>query len=239
MTPFGYEDRCAEIVRQTDLLTAAVSGADAGTPVPTCPGWTLGRLLGHVGSAHRWAEEVVRTRADRRVPGADADEGDAAWLVDGAARLARTLRTSGPDVPVWTPGPPPHRTSFWARRMMHETALHRYDATVAVGGDYALAHVVAADAVDEWIGFSRSAHSRSRSPALAALRDGVIRLEDTEEPVEWLVQTGRRPDASVTVRGTTTDLALALYGRPADLDFVGDAALFHEWQDASAFWIRL
>jgi hypothetical protein len=30
--------------------------------VPSCPGWNAGQLLRHLGG-HRWAEEIVRTRA--------------------------------------------------------------------------------------------------------------------------------------------------------------------------------
>ena len=76
----------------------------------------------------------------------------AEWLAEGAARLAATLREAGPDAPVWTPVPrSPATPTFYARRMAHETAIHRADATPAVGVGYELAGDVAADALDEWL----------------------------------------------------------------------------------------
>jgi uncharacterized protein (TIGR03083 family) len=115
------------IVAQTELLVSGLpGGVDLRAPVPSCPGWTLGALLRHVGGGHRWAAEVVRTRADRFLPdgivrdvdGDDTGPVPAGWLLDGAHELAAALGDAGPDAPVWTPFKPvrtpfePVRTSF-------------------------------------------------------------------------------------------------------------------------------
>ena len=109
-SPSPVHDRyAARIVDQTAQLTFVVEGARSATaPVPGCPGWALAHLLRHVGGAHRWAETVVRTRATEPVsdeqvndvtPDADDDLAAlAAWLTEGAALLADTLRATGPDV---------------------------------------------------------------------------------------------------------------------------------------------
>ncbi len=85
---------------------------------------------------------------DGRLPDDPAER--PAWLRDGAARLAETVTTgSGP---VWThlgPGP----ASYWARRMAHETAVHRADGEIAVGTRPVIDPVVAADGIAEWLGF--------------------------------------------------------------------------------------
>jgi Mycothiol maleylpyruvate isomerase N-terminal domain len=57
------------------------------------------------------------------------------WLVEGAARLADTLRGAGPDAKLWTPVPG-GSTKFYARRFAHETVIHRADATLAVGAEF-------------------------------------------------------------------------------------------------------
>ena len=64
--------------------------------------------------------------------------------------LAETLREAGPGTPLWTPVPD-GTTDFYARRFTHETALHRADATLALGAEYTLDQAVAVDAIDEWL----------------------------------------------------------------------------------------
>ncbi|MFI9252759.1 maleylpyruvate isomerase N-terminal domain-containing protein [Streptomyces sp. NPDC053069] len=36
--------------------------------MPTCPDWSLGDLVRHVGGARRWVETPVRTRTRRASP---------------------------------------------------------------------------------------------------------------------------------------------------------------------------
>jgi hypothetical protein len=56
---------------QDRLLTETVTSAAPETPIPTCPGWNMRQLLRHVGRAHRWAAEIIGTRADvERTPDA-------------------------------------------------------------------------------------------------------------------------------------------------------------------------
>ncbi|MGH3980285.1 MAG: maleylpyruvate isomerase N-terminal domain-containing protein, partial [Pseudonocardiaceae bacterium] len=156
----SYDRYCAEIVAQTDLLRSSIEGADLTAPVPSCPGWNLGQLLRHLGGGHRWVETIVRTRATQ--PPSDdhfrdlsgyTDEDPAvldAWLAEGAAQLADTLRAAGPDAEVWTPVPG-ETTRFLARRFAHETLIHRADATLAVGAEFTVDEEVALDALDEWM----------------------------------------------------------------------------------------
>ncbi|MEU8568786.1 maleylpyruvate isomerase family mycothiol-dependent enzyme [Streptomyces pathocidini] len=210
MTVLSYERLAAEVVAQTGLLRSHLGGADPAAPVPSCPGWSLERLLRHLGETHRWAEEVVRTRAvepvsdellnhpPRHRDGDLAALGD--WLAEGAARLAEALRAAGPDAKVWTPGPG-GTAAFWARRMAHETAVHRADAALAVGAEYALATEVALDAVDEWMGFGTVEEAYEPGPGTPGLLGPgrTLRFHATD-PVpeaaaaEWRVDlTGTQP----------------------------------------------
>lgn len=155
----GFEHHRTWIVGQTELLVAGLAGgADLRAPVPSCPGWTLGALLRHVGGGHRWAAEIVRTRATgflpdgivRNVAGDDSGAVPGEWLLEGAHELAAALGEAGADAVVWTPfalgGMP-----FWARRFAHETLVHRADAMLAAGVPFEVAEDVAVDALDEWM----------------------------------------------------------------------------------------
>ncbi|MGR3931494.1 maleylpyruvate isomerase family mycothiol-dependent enzyme [Streptomyces sp. BRA346] len=255
MTLLGFDRYHAEIVEQTDLLRAYLAGADPTAPVPSCPGWNLGQLVRHLGGAHGWAEMVVRTRSTEPVPDdpvndvpRHTDEDPATLstrLGDGAGHLADALRKAGPDRPVWTPGPG-GTAMFWARRMTHETAVHRADAALAVGAAFHLDEDVARDALDEWLTYSTLPEAYEGEPAL--LGPGrTLRLQATDADAEWLVDlTGDAPvlhptgeQAAVEVSGPLTDLLLLLYGRPAPgVKVVGDAALLDLWLKRSGFWLQ-
>ena len=118
-------------------MASAASAADLSGAVPTCPGWTVTRLVRHTGIVHRWATQIVATRAAARIEQRDLDvglpdseAGYPSWLAAGAAPLAAALRAAGPDTQVWAWGPV-QSSGWWARRMLHETTVHRADAELA------------------------------------------------------------------------------------------------------------
>ncbi|WP_431775492.1 maleylpyruvate isomerase family mycothiol-dependent enzyme [Streptomyces cucumeris] len=258
MTALSLDRYATEIVAQTERLRDLVRHADLDVPVPGCPGWNLGQLLRHVNGTHRWAQGAVGSRATEpvsdelvndvpRIAGEDA-EALGVRLGEGAARLAETLRAAGPDVPVWTPGPG-GTPMFWARRMAHETAVHRADAALAVGAEYTLDEELAADALDEWMDFGTVpeayASGQSGPPLLGPAR--TLRFHAVDTGARWLVDlTGpapvwRRADegAAVTVRGPLTELLLLLYRRPAPgVDVLGDGALLELWLTRTGFWLE-
>jgi hypothetical protein len=60
MTLLSYDRYCDEIVVQADLLGSCFKDADLAAPVPSCPGWSAGRLVRHLGDVQRWAGSVAR-----------------------------------------------------------------------------------------------------------------------------------------------------------------------------------
>ncbi|MCQ4214292.1 maleylpyruvate isomerase family mycothiol-dependent enzyme [Streptomyces longispororuber] len=260
--PLSHDRYCDEILAQTDLLRDHLRGADLAVTVPTCPDWTLRDLAVHVGGAHRWVETTVRTRAveevsEKAVEGFEgpADDDPAAldaWLADGARRTADTLRAAGPDEPCWT-WSWRRDAGFWARRMAHETVVHRADAALAAGAAYDVPPELAADAVDEWlqivtygqrIGFDQALidlrgpgrtlhlHATDTAPEVAA--EWLIELRD--EGVAW--RRGHEK-ADVALRGPLTALLLAFYRRvPLDdarVEVLGERELLEFWLERATF----
>jgi uncharacterized protein (TIGR03083 family) len=255
--PISAERCYAEIEASTETLAGLVDGADLTRPVPTCPDWTLRQLATHVGRAHRWAAEIVTIRSAEFIPFRQVPDGrfpddpvqHGPWLRAGAARLIGAVREAGDD-PVWVFGEL-RPASFWARRMAHETAVHRADAEIAVGRDVSFGPDIAADAIDEWLGFM-SGLGGDGDPRAVALPDGaVLHVHATDEGLdgagEWLV---RRDGAAVTVqpghgkgdvalRGPAARLLLVLLRRvPPDdpqVQVLGDPALLAGWLGATPF----
>jgi uncharacterized protein (TIGR03083 family) len=252
----GHDRYCDEVITQSELLRKVVEGADLSVIVPTCPDWTLAQLLRHVGGNLRAAEAAVRTDTAivepvKQVPevaGPATDDPDAldAWLAEGAARFADTLRRAGPDAQaqVWVY---PRRTGFWARRAALDLVVHRADAAGTVKADYTVAPELAADAIDELLELISDPQVRSASPALSELRGPgrTIHLHATDtDPglaAEWLIELGtdgftwRRghEKATVALRGPLADVLLVFYRRlPADsqrVEVAGEAALLDFW----------
>lgn len=224
--------------------------------MPTCPGWTAAKLAKHLGITHRWAEFIVRTRPDRRL---ETREIDAAlpentdaypqWLAAGGQLLVATLRAAGPDVPTWT-WAGNRDSGWWARRMLHETTVHRADAELAAGTEPAIDQAVAVDGISEFL--SNLPYGRRPAPRLAGLlarqpADGqTLHLHATDADGEWMItlkpagyswERGHGKGA-VAVRATAAELLLLVYGRlpPAGprLAVFGDAALLADWQASTA-----
>jgi uncharacterized protein (TIGR03083 family) len=256
MPPIDPEALAAETAASTGIIAALLSEHEPDLPVPSCPGWTLRHLATHVGRAHRWAAALVTTRAAemipfRSVPDGKLPEDRAAqpdWLRTGARQVTEAVQAAGQDQ-VWTFGGP-QPASFWGRRMAHETAVHRADAELAAGRAPAFVPRLAADAVDEWLGFLSGPVWDRADPRLGALPDGTVlqvQATDVEPDVagEWLIRRAGpvisvghdRARADVAVHGQAGQLLLVLTRRlpPASVEVLGDPALLTRWLDHTPF----
>jgi len=247
-------DTATALVEENRRLGELLRAADPTTPVPTCPGWTLEQLLTHVGRGYRWAATIVRERADERVdvrtvadgkPPADDPVG---WLAEGPRLLVEAVADTGPDVPVWTfTGAKP--AAWWIRRWLHETTVHRADATIALGVPFVIEAGLAADGVSEWLDVLASRRVPDAGPALS--EDATLHLHATDDGLgtagEWLVRSegGRvawehgHGKGAAAVRGSAADLLQAVLRRiPADdprLQVLGDAAAWRTWLERTPF----
>jgi uncharacterized protein (TIGR03083 family) len=202
-----------------------LAAGDLSVPVPGCPGWDLGRLVGHLGRVHRMALAVVSTGSMSPAAPADLaappDDHDAlrAYFSESAAQLMNDLATTPLDAPCWTFLGTGDVTAFWHRRLAHEHSVHRYDAELAVGTPSPIPADLAIDGVNEYFIMS---NVRLLPKKLDFDLGGTIHLHATDSPDgEWMIeQTGSFLTVShghgkgdAAVRGTASDLLLGLWGR--------------------------
>ncbi|TLF57096.1 maleylpyruvate isomerase family mycothiol-dependent enzyme [Nonomuraea sp. KC401] len=237
---------------ETEAARLAALAGDLSVPVPTCPGWTIADLITHVGRTHRWAVHVLRNQVrekiwSRQVPSglAEGQSGDAAWLMEGAAELLDTLRTTDPELEVWTWGPD-RRAAWWPRRMHFELVVHRVDAELALGLDPVVPTGVATDGVEEFLHNLPHAVWVTRSLAGLGMEGATIHLHASDGEGEWTITQG--PAGKITwarghakgdaaVQGPVSELLLMIYGRrsPGDLTVHGDRELLDRWLAAVDF----
>jgi uncharacterized protein (TIGR03083 family) len=253
MAPLADDRYLEALPVQSTLMAETLAGANLAMQVPSCPEWTLRQLVEHVGRAHRWVTAIV-TRRRTTAPDfdtlnvlapADAD-GLCRWLVDGAAELAEAIRSVGPQTPIWS-WADEQSAGFWARRMTHETAMHRADADLALGREFVLDPELAADAISEWLSLLALPEAINYRPELAELRgEGqILHLHSTDpglgEAGEWIVR--RTPSGpvwepghakgDVAVRGAVVDLLLVMMRRvapgEAPITVHGDGTVLDHW----------
>lgn len=163
-----------------------------------------------------------------------------AWLDEGGQLLVSAVDSADDD--VWTfLGPRP--ASWWLRRRLHEVLVHGVDAALALGQPVAVEPELAADAIGELLDILTYFDTAS-----AALRDGQsIHLHSTDAAGEWTVTrrgdavswSGDHGKASVALRGTATDLLLALTRRQpreeSGIETFGDQSVWQSWTDRVSF----
>ena len=255
-------DRFFTELRGCTAELARITSGDLERPVPTCPGWTFRQLATHLGRGHRWAAQIVATRATAPIPQREVADGKlpedparhAHWLNAGAAQVIDAVTAAGSDL-AWTfNGMRP--ASFWARRRAHEAAVHLADAQLAAGRDVDLAPDAAADGVDEWLalvvagtegttdlararvqelrGEGQSLHFHATDPGLSSTGEWLV----TRTPSGVTLQHGHGK-ADVAVRGPAASLLLVLTRRlpPSDpaIEILGQQALLTGWLQHTPF----
>jgi uncharacterized protein (TIGR03083 family) len=245
----------ADVARVTALITE-------GAPdrrIPSCPGWTLDRLAGHLGGVHRRITATVIRLPLERIELSEAEIGRPAdwaatadWFAEGGSALVDALAAADPDAPCDTWGGDRH-VRFWLRRMLHETAIHRVDAELAVRGEAgALDPAVAVDNIDEFL--DNLPYMARFRPAVRELHgDGetihlhATDLDGAELPGEWLITlephgfrwSHAHVKGAAAVRGTVRDLALWVNHRLPDaapgLERLGEEPLLNYWSSKTSF----
>ncbi|QGV81799.1 maleylpyruvate isomerase family mycothiol-dependent enzyme [Streptomyces ficellus] len=258
-----YAWYCDAVEDHARRFAKTLRGADPAAPVPSCPGWTVGDLIAHYGTTHRWTAHMVRTLPTERVFAKDlrlqppADPAECLdWAVEGAEAAVRALRAADPDAGLWSFGADRHVRAYH-RRVLSESAVHLADAALAVGAEPRVEPATAADAVEEFLE-NLPHYGWIAEPVSRIGRDGAtLRLTATDTGAaarttwtitlggggfDWTRRTaapGTTEPATVTVAGTAGELLLLLYGRYGADDHrftvSGDPTLLDAWTSATAF----
>ncbi|MGC9670138.1 maleylpyruvate isomerase family mycothiol-dependent enzyme [Planosporangium sp. 12N6] len=241
---FNKEFWVAGLRAESTAFRAAVGQDGAlALPVPSCPDWTVEDLVRHLAGVYRTVTAHVSRGVTTRPEACDHTDGPTGvdlltWWDEQYTTLLKTLDWIDPALPAWNWAPQPKRAEFWHRRMAHETAVHRWDAQMAVGLSEPVEAKLAADGItevlDTWLpsGNRRGPLDRHGVVALRAadvagawevrLRGDGIALLDNDTLLDH-----DRHHERVVATGTASDLLLALHGRvPFDvLDVAGDGTL--------------
>lgn len=218
-------------------------------PVPTCPGWTVGDLVAHVGGVHRWATRVVAQALTQNDGDTESGAGPPdpdrplPWLVEGGNALIQALREAPDDLRafVFLKNAPPPKL-FWTRRQAHETTIHRIDAQAARLGripstvEAGVPTSLALDGLDELLtGFvpRRSSRLRTDEPFRTV-------IAPTDAPVAWTVSVSADPPvvtdradpaAQSVITGTAAALYLGLWNRGDDVAENGTVDMLGHWRE--------
>ena len=212
--------------------------------VPTCPGWTVHDLLGHVGRVHRYVAEHIARRATERLPFdvvEDIPEGEAVrdYARAGLASVLDALTGIDPAEPMWT-WSDRHEAGFFLRRVLHETAVHRFDAESSSGQTTGVDDDQGADGIDELYRDVLTFSLRNRPRPTPT---GSLHIHRTDGEGEWMLRPAgdsisvseghEKGDAAV--RGPGGELFLAMWGRiPLDsLEVFGDEEVARAWVELS------
>jgi len=227
------------------LFAASKGSTSLGAPVPTCPGWDVARLVQHLGFIYGRLALVVsaqRTEAPDRSEVPAAPDGDAllGWFAEQRAEMLAALGGANEESVVWnwtdkSPGP----TSFWFRRMAHETLIHRVDIELAVSDEATPGDPdVSADTVTEFFELFYPLFEDQRLETIG----GSLHLHATDiSDSEWTIDprlgsssfTREHAKADVALRGGAFDIACWTWARlPTErLEIFGDRQIAEHFQE--------
>lgn len=243
MTTASFSELVATIRREGEGICSA-GAVDLEVKVPTCGDWTMRELLAHVASVYRRAATAVGERATTEVAWTappDDLEDVSAYLAEALDDLVHALSDSDAETPVWNWSGEDQTARFWARRMAHESAVHRYDAQRAHGVAQPIDTDLSCDGMDELVDLVLPRIITRDQPDLPT---GVYQFVATDGS-EWVLRSGDEGierlaaprNVDVMISGPASAVLLAAYGRVkwASLETSGDEQLLTAWSNAFRF----
>ncbi len=237
-------DLLATVLPSSAEMARAAQEAGLDTPVPTCPGWTVERLVDHTGKVLRVVGKVVETGGPvdgRTLPKPPAGGLVVQWFEEMAASTVAALAAKDPEDELWNWAGQPPVAAFWFRRMAHELAVHGADAVVAAGRAPEIPAPVAADGIDELLTVLLPAKVAAGATDLTGL--GPLHVHCTDADGEWLVTpsgqevkvTRAHAKGDAALRGPAADLLLRLNNRGDGGEVVGDPSVVATFTDRFRF----
>ena len=211
-------------------------------PVPSCPEWDGSELARHVAQVFTFfANQVACADPEQRhEPGGGeeaAGEEALEWLTAAADVLVRSLRDAGPEAPCWNWSGENLDTSWVARRMALEVAVHRYDAELTADDPRPIDAELSVDGIDERI----EVHLGYDLPEFPnATLGGSLCLCCADAEEAWVLDVGGgrlrcregRGPASAVVRGSASEVFLFTWNRVGldELEVTGDRSVAEAWR---------
>lgn len=230
----------------TSAAAMAKAAVDAGlaSPVPTCPDWTVERLVDHAGKVLRMVGKVVETGGPvdgRTLPKPPAGPLVVQWFSEMAASTVAALSALDPGDELWNWAGAPPVAAFWYRRLAHEMVVHGADAASAAGRSDEIDPALAADGIDEFLTVLVPAKLALGGADLTGLGSLHVHCTDTEG--EWLAApsdaglevTRAHAKGDAALRGPAADLLLRLYNRGTGGEVVGDPEVVAAFTSRFAF----
>lgn len=231
----SYDAMLELVAERSAALRSSVAGA-LDVRIPGCPDWSGRDLVAHLGQVQRfWAADVAAGPADQPVDEDTVKEleptGDLLdWSERSTETLLTALREAGPDRGAWVWWGEPAVSGAIARHQAQEAMVHAWDADDAVGRAGALPRAAALDGIDEFLATGLPSGGRWPHPAATV---GLVATDGRD--AGWRVAMSaedRRLEpgdgtGDAVLRGTASDLVLALYRRRAvdSLSVTGDREL--------------
>jgi len=209
-------------------IADAVRGNPTGR-VLSCPDWSGADLLAHASGFAGYLTDLLAGRADRdtEFPKVPPDEAAETYDAD-LARLVGALRDTPPDAPVSHWAAVQQVAASWQRRAVHELAVHRWDAeTISYAEPAPLPADVAVDGIDE---FLTEFVATGLAAGMLPPRPATLVIEPTDVDERFERDLGD-PGPVTTIRGTASDLLLALWRRrdPLSVHAGGDPTPLEHW----------
>lgn len=197
--------------------------------VPSCPEWTVGDLVRHVGTVYLHKVATMREGAfPAPWPPAGLNDEEPVALLDRAyAELIEEFDRRIPEDFSSTWYDPDQTVGFWIRRMAQETVIHRLDAEL--GADAPIAPVpddLAIDGIDEllkiFVAYDARKYPEDYAEPLANSPARTYNITTTG--VEWRVETS---PTTITVEGGPATTASAVTN--TDSTITGTPAALLRW----------
>jgi uncharacterized protein (TIGR03083 family) len=219
-----------EHVRTDGSRLADAAEGDGAAPVPSCPGWSVRDLVAHVAQVyeHKIQCTLLGHAPDSWPPEWPQADEPVPWFRDAHSRLLQMFDECEATTPSATWWPPDQTVGFWARRMAHETAVHRVDAELARGVSTPVDAALATDGVDEILHLMLEGDwSDDADDAMTGQRIDISTGGRTWRVVldrEAVSVTDEGGEADAVVTGDPSDVLLWLWGRAPDdrVEQVGD-----------------
>lgn len=212
----------------------AAAGRDLSAPVPPCRPWTMADMVWHWGEVHHFWGEIVRTAATDPMSIDFAtrpdDEHLLAWCHESIRSFVDVVGSAPPDMTCWS-WTGTVDAGWVSRRVLHETAVHLWDATASTGRPVTPPPATASDGIDE---FLANYLPNRRETALPL--GGSVHIHCTDTDGEWMIVPAEGMDLVVTrehakgscaIRGAAADLLLVLWRRVplGAVEVIGNASV--------------